>query len=52
MSIELIVFPLGCGILLDLCLLPLFHEAGLARAAFHLRAPFVSLFLHWVGGTL
>ncbi|KAL7409311.1 hypothetical protein BDY24DRAFT_223553 [Mrakia frigida] len=53
MGIELVVFPLGCGILLDFCLLPLFQEkTGLARAAFQARAPFISMFLHWVGGTL
>ncbi|CDZ98172.1 Protein involved in mRNA turnover and stability [Phaffia rhodozyma] len=53
MAIELVIFPLGCGILLDLCLLPLFSsDAFSLRLDFMISAPFIGTFLHWVGGTL
>ncbi|KAG5304184.1 RING finger domain-containing protein [Histoplasma capsulatum G186AR] len=51
-GIEMIVFPLYCGILLDIALLPLFRGATLAsRTAFMLDSPFTSLFVHWFIGT-
>ncbi|EDN10872.1 predicted protein [Histoplasma mississippiense (nom. inval.)] len=51
-GIEMIVFPLYCGILLDIALLPLFRGATFAsRTAFMLDAPFTSLFVHWFIGT-
>ncbi|CAI7638206.1 unnamed protein product [Penicillium glandicola] len=51
-GIEMIVFPLYCGSLLDLALLPLFSEATLAsRIAFTASSPLTSLFVHWFVGT-
>ncbi|KAK7205218.1 hypothetical protein BZA70DRAFT_257849 [Myxozyma melibiosi] len=51
-AIELVVFPLFCGILLDVALLPLFDGASIAsRWEFTLNHPFVSVFLHWFAGT-
>ncbi|KIO34092.1 hypothetical protein M407DRAFT_3567 [Tulasnella calospora MUT 4182] len=52
-TIELIIFPLGCGILLDLNTLPLFPSGTLQRRiAFLHYAPFTSIFLHWLLGTM
>lgn len=51
-GIEMIVFPLYCGTLLDLALLPLFPNATVAsRIAFTTASPFTSLFVHWFIGT-
>ena len=51
-SIEMIVFPLYCGVLLDIAMLPLFGNATVgSRAAFALASPRVSLFMHWFIGT-
>lgn len=51
-GIEMIVFPLYCGSLLDLALLPLFSEATVAsRVAFTVSSPLTSLFVHWFVGT-
>lgn len=51
-GIEMIVFPLYCGTLLDLALLPLFSNASVAsRIAFTAASPFTSLFVHWFIGT-
>ena len=51
-GIEMIVFPLYCGLLLDLALLPLFEGATVqTRLAFIVKAPFTGLFLHWFVGT-
>lgn len=51
-GIEMIAFPLYCGLLFDLALLPLFESATVAsRLAFIARAPFTGLFLHWFAGT-
>lgn len=51
-GIEMIVFPLYCGTLLDLALLPLFSNATVAsRIAFTAASPLTSLFLHWFVGT-
>ena len=51
-GIEMIVFPLYCGLLLDFALLPLFEGATVqSRLAFIARAPFTGLFLHWFVGT-
>jgi E3 ubiquitin-protein ligase MARCH6 len=51
-GIEMIVFPLYCGSLLDLALLPLFSEATVAsRIAFTASSPLTSLFVHWFVGT-
>lgn len=51
-SIEMIVFPLFCGLLLDVALLPLFGDVDiLSRLNFGLEAPWTSLFIHWFIGT-
>lgn len=51
-TIEMIVFPLFCGLLLDAALLPLFGNATfLSRLNFGLEAPWTSLFIHWFVGT-
>jgi E3 ubiquitin-protein ligase MARCH6 len=51
-GIEMIIFPLYCGSLLDLALLPLFSEATVtSRVAFTASSPLTSLFVHWFVGT-
>ena len=51
-SIEMIVFPLYCGLLLDAALLPLFENASvMSRLNFTLTSPNTSLFVHWFVGT-
>ncbi|KAF7713105.1 Uncharacterized protein PECH_001878 [Penicillium ucsense] len=51
-GIEMIVFPLYCGTLLDVALLPLFSEATISsRIAFTMASPLTSLFVHWFIGT-
>ena len=51
-SIEMIVFPLYCGLLLDAALLPLFENASaMSRFHFTMTSPATSLFVHWFVGT-
>ncbi|KAJ2967579.1 hypothetical protein NQ176_g9595 [Zarea fungicola] len=51
-SIEMLVFPLYCGMLLDLALLPLFENAtALSRLMFTHNYPATSIFVHWFVGT-
>ncbi|CAI2176943.1 11731_t:CDS:10, partial [Funneliformis geosporum] len=51
-AIELIIFPIICGILLDLSTLPLFAEATpTSRLEFYFESPITSTFLHWFTGT-
>lgn len=51
-GIEMIVFPLYCGTLLDVALLPLFSNATISsRIAFTIGSPLTSLFVHWFIGT-
>ncbi|KAI9846433.1 MAG: hypothetical protein M1837_004024 [Sclerophora amabilis] len=51
-SIEMIVFPLYCGLLLDVALLPLFEMATFeSRINFTLHSPWTSIFVHWFVGT-
>jgi len=51
-GIEMIIFPLYCGTLLDLALLPLFSNATVvSRVAFTMASPLTSLFVHWFIGT-
>lgn len=51
--IELVVFPLGCGIMLDICTVWVFPEASIeSRAAFFTQAPLTAMFYHWVAGTM
>ncbi|KAJ3174716.1 E3 ubiquitin-protein ligase march7 [Geranomyces variabilis] len=53
LTVELGVFPLFCGILIDICTLPLFgpHATMASRWAFYRAHPWTSEFLHWVAGT-
>ncbi|KAK5136710.1 hypothetical protein LTR08_002363 [Meristemomyces frigidus] len=51
-SIEMLVFPLYCGLLLDLAFLPLFQDASVAtRWAFAKDKATLFCFLHWFIGT-
>ncbi|EMR09995.1 hypothetical protein PNEG_01753 [Pneumocystis murina B123] len=51
-GIEVIVFPIYCGILIDILLLDLFENANInTRLAFTNSNPFTSYFLHWFIGT-
>lgn len=51
-SIEMLVFPLYCGMLLDGALLPLFDNVTImSRIQFTLQSPFTSVFVHWFVGT-
>jgi E3 ubiquitin-protein ligase MARCH6 len=51
-SIEMLVFPLYCGLLLDIALLPLFENASLvSRVLFTIETPLTSIFVHWFVGT-
>lgn len=51
-GIEMLVFPLYCGILLDLALLPLFEGTTVkSRVIFSLTYPVTSMFVHWFVGT-
>ena len=51
-SIEMIVFPLYCGLLLDVALLPLFENVTIiSRVSFTRHSPSTSLFVHWFVGT-
>lgn len=51
-SIEMLVFPLYCGMLLDLALLPLFDQATISsRLIFTIYTPLTSIFVHWFAGT-
>ena len=53
MSLELVVFPLGIGFVVDACTVPLFAEANLAARFGRLRqVPFSMLFNSWLIGTL
>ena len=51
-SIEMIVFPLYCGLLLDVALMPLFKDVTfMSRFNFTMTSPNTSLFVHWFVGT-
>ena len=51
-SIEMIAFPLYCGLLLDVALLPLFGNVTvMSRLNFLVASPNTSLFVHWFIGT-
>jgi E3 ubiquitin-protein ligase DOA10 len=52
-GIELMLFPLVCGILLDLSTLPLFPESTVISRINYWRAnPGIWTFLHWLLGTI
>ena len=51
-GIELVAFPIYCGILLDVALIPLFDIASFAqRIHFTLHYPISSTSIHWIIGT-
>lgn len=51
-SIEMLIFPLYCGLLLDFALLPLFESASFkSRLMFTYNFPLTSIFVHWFVGT-
>ncbi|SMR49642.1 unnamed protein product [Zymoseptoria tritici ST99CH_3D1] len=51
-SIEMLAFPLYCGLLLDFAFLPLFQADNIAtRWASAVRAPATFCFVHWFIGT-
>lgn len=51
-SIEMLVFPLYCGLLLDAALLPLFENTTIkSRILFTYNFPLTSVFVHWFVGT-
>lgn len=51
-TIELILFPIVCGFLLDLSTMPLFKHASLVGRLTYLTShPVPSVFLHWFLGT-
>ncbi|KAK5727092.1 hypothetical protein LTR15_002984 [Elasticomyces elasticus] len=51
-SIEMLVFPFYCGLLLDLAFLPLFAGASMAsRWSFAGDQPYTFCFVHWFIGT-
>ncbi|KAM0750560.1 hypothetical protein T439DRAFT_380454 [Meredithblackwellia eburnea MCA 4105] len=50
--IEIIIFPLTCGIVLNLATLPLFpHATILSRISVYASAPVSTIFLTWLAGT-
>ncbi|KAL5531378.1 hypothetical protein ACEPAG_4255 [Sanghuangporus baumii] len=50
---ELVVFPLGCGIMFDFCTLRLFPDASVqSRFFFSTYAPVTATFYHWMIGTM
>ncbi|SPO30675.1 related to SSM4 - Ubiquitin-protein ligase involved in ER-associated protein degradation [Ustilago trichophora] len=51
--IELVVFPLGCGLLFDICTMPFLAEASIALWPEKVRiAPLSFAFTRWMGGTI
>ncbi|KAI2612353.1 uncharacterized protein GGS25DRAFT_474956 [Hypoxylon fragiforme] len=51
-SIEMLIFPLYCGLLLDFALLPLFEGTSVrSRLLFTYNFPLTSIFVHWFVGT-
>lgn len=51
-SIEMLIFPLYCGLLLDISLLPLLENTTVvSRVVFTLKSPLTSIFVHWFIGT-
>lgn len=51
-GIEMLIFPLYCGLLLDVALLPLFEDTTImSRVMFTINYPLTSIFVHWFVGT-
>ncbi|TIA93590.1 hypothetical protein E3P99_00067 [Wallemia hederae] len=50
---ELVLFPLACGILLEICSMPLYADINFqTRLNYTVNAPITSLFTKWLCGTL
>lgn len=49
--IELVTFPLGCGVVLDFCAMWLLRSPNDTGVSFFAEAPLTSIFYHWVAGT-
>ncbi|TIB68148.1 hypothetical protein E3P77_01303 [Wallemia ichthyophaga] len=50
---ELILFPLACGILLEICSMPLYADISFqSRLNYTINSPITSLFTKWLCGTL
>ncbi|EIN10123.1 hypothetical protein PUNSTDRAFT_35157, partial [Punctularia strigosozonata HHB-11173 SS5] len=50
---ELVVFPFGCGLMLDLSSIWLFPRSSYeSRWIFFCARPITAVFYHWVGGTM
>ncbi|WFD31222.1 RING-type E3 ubiquitin transferase [Malassezia sp. CBS 17886] len=53
LALDLVAFPLFCGVLLDWCLFPLFAGASLERLAGDaVAAPITFVFTRWTSGTV
>ena len=50
--VEIGIFPLLCGVWLDICTLKVFDSTLEERRTTYLESPGVSLFLHWVIGMI
>ncbi|KAJ9474961.1 ERAD-associated E3 ubiquitin-protein ligase DOA10 [Pseudozyma hubeiensis] len=51
--IELFVFPLGCGLLFDICTMPIFADASIALWPAKVKAAPISFaFTRWMAGTV
>lgn len=52
-AIELVIFPICCGIVLDMSTIWFFRETTIAaRLGYFYQAPLTAMFYHWVAGTL
>ncbi|GAA5801755.1 hypothetical protein HPULCUR_007207 [Helicostylum pulchrum] len=53
LCLELVLFPIVCGFVINVSTLPLFKEATLlSRGQFLITHPIIFVFLHWTIGTL
>jgi len=50
--VEIGIFPLLCGLWLDICTLKIFNSTMEERQITYLKSPSVSIFLHWVIGMI
>lgn len=51
-GVEIILFPTGCGLILNLVTVPLFKTTIAGRMSYYNSSPLASLFLTWLSGTL
>lgn len=52
LGLELVVFPIYCGWVIDACLLDLFDATLEGRLAFYRLLPLASSLMHWIIGTV